>query len=205
MPRHCHINKMLTMFATRTYVLRSIGCGMMRVHTCLKAGRAITECCTANSAISAKSIDDCGSERIRCERIDRLRHSEVSDKAGHVRIDGRKQRVADDAVTKISSTVSRDLPPLFGREPLDSLSRRSLRISQKRQKTRQGLSGNSARARLRCSPSQFVVQASRPHCAALCSREGRTTMARKTQHPPTPRAPGCFMVFNPGGESVLLD
>jgi hypothetical protein len=56
MPRHCHIRKNVTAQETKTYVLRSIGSGMMRVQTRLKAGRAITECCTPNKVSSNTSI-----------------------------------------------------------------------------------------------------------------------------------------------------
>jgi hypothetical protein len=45
--RHCQKRRISARLLASTYVLRSTGSGTMRVHTRLKAGRAITLCCTA--------------------------------------------------------------------------------------------------------------------------------------------------------------
>ena len=100
MPRHCHISRMVTTFEAKTYVLRSIGSGIMRVQTRLNAGRAMTECCTANNASSSTSITIASPIDPGSDRIDRFGHQKIADEAGHVGKHAQEQQVADNTVDK---------------------------------------------------------------------------------------------------------
>jgi hypothetical protein len=52
--RHCQKSSNRARLDSSVYVLRSMTVGTMRVHQRLNAGRAITLCCSANNASSAR-------------------------------------------------------------------------------------------------------------------------------------------------------
>ena len=53
---HSQNSRIKARLDSNVYVLRSADSGMIRVHTRLNAGRAITLCCSANSASRPRSI-----------------------------------------------------------------------------------------------------------------------------------------------------
>ena len=68
------------------YVLRSIGCGTMRVHNCFEPGRAITECCRPNTASSSRLTAIAAPIDPPLGVSIVLRHAEAADETGHVRV-----------------------------------------------------------------------------------------------------------------------
>ena len=66
---------------TKTYVLRSMGCGTMRVQCRLNAGLAMIECCAANNPISNKLIPTAVlTDPSTVESMD-LGHQQIADEA----------------------------------------------------------------------------------------------------------------------------